>query len=618
MPFTPPASCIGWYVASEETEYAGGESVTTATDQSPAGNDATQSSGSAPTYAPSVAEINGLAAYQFAGPGDAQWLRFPSAVLTDCTIIFVLSVTGDCGLLGNAASGGTQIRYGQSGANVLSTYDGGNNPESSELGAEQGVWCICEYNASSGTVTFYQASGGGNPAAYGTGAFSGGTFNTIGDLQGPNNTLPTTGYIAELAIFDESLGSADRAAYYSYLNAAYFAAPPTGPALSLTPTSATVSDGAPLSLLAALVNSTATLAASLTGGGTISTTSPVSGTAFTWTPPASGTGTAIVTVTDSADSFTEECTINYAPTPLSASVLASSTITASAVAFTFAGVSGGAGSYSTQLRRSTTSGFAAPDGTAVGAAVDGASGTLVDSSPLAAGTVAYYVAETTDAAGSTTTSGQLPGSAKFPPLAILFIGDSRTQGAGAVVGVNDMPTLVASELQIAFGDRDVACINQGVGGTTTTAWMPGTPNDLAAATAAEAAGTVYVHVDLGTNDCSTSGDIDQAQYQTNMTAITSAWVARGLKVILPFPYYVDVANGTYVGVWVAESLNVLFSYQSVIAWLWDGVNVLPGDTLAWSYMANHRNLMPDGVHGGYAYVAQMRARAIAAAIQLGA
>ena len=222
MPYTPPGSCIGWYVASKETAYGNGNAVTTATDQSPAGNNATQTSAIAPTYATN--EINGLAAYLFNGSN--QWLNFPSVVLTDCTFIFVLNTTGDCGLLGQTAGASPQIRYGQSGANVLSTYDGGNNPESSALGVSQGNWCILEYNCASNTVTFYQASGGGSPSSYGTGTFTGAkTFNTIGDLAGLGNTLPTAGYIAELMICDAALGSTDRAAYYSYANGKYFVPP---------------------------------------------------------------------------------------------------------------------------------------------------------------------------------------------------------------------------------------------------------------------------------------------------------------------------------------------------------------------------------------------------------
>jgi hypothetical protein len=92
-----------------------------------------------------------------------------------------------------------------------------------------------------------------------------------------------------------------------------FAAAPS-PTLTLSPTSGTVVDGSTtLAITATRANSTASLNASVSGGGTLSTSAPTSGTPFTYTPPTSGTGTATVTVTDSTDSLTATCTVTYAP-----------------------------------------------------------------------------------------------------------------------------------------------------------------------------------------------------------------------------------------------------------------------------------------------------------------
>ena len=82
--------------------------------------------------------------------------------------------------------------------------------------------------------------------------------------------------------------------------------------LTVTPTSATVSGaGATQTLTAALSGSTASLAASVSGGGTLSTAAPTSGTAFTYTAPGTGSGSATITVTDTTDGLSATATVAY-------------------------------------------------------------------------------------------------------------------------------------------------------------------------------------------------------------------------------------------------------------------------------------------------------------------
>ena len=84
------------------------------------------------------------------------------------------------------------------------------------------------------------------------------------------------------------------------------------PALSISPTSATVALGGTQSFTPTLANSSASLTASATHG-TI-TGSVVSGTPFTYTAPASGTSDT-VTVTDFTDSLTAPASITLTSTP---------------------------------------------------------------------------------------------------------------------------------------------------------------------------------------------------------------------------------------------------------------------------------------------------------------
>jgi hypothetical protein len=86
------------------------------------------------------------------------------------------------------------------------------------------------------------------------------------------------------------------------------------PTLAVSPSTASaVDESTPISITATLTESTAALTASLSGDGTLSTTTPISGTPFTYTPPAEGTSTAVVTVTDSTDNLSQTCTITFAP-----------------------------------------------------------------------------------------------------------------------------------------------------------------------------------------------------------------------------------------------------------------------------------------------------------------
>ena len=89
--------------------------------------------------------------------------------------------------------------------------------------------------------------------------------------------------------------------------------PPPTPTLTVVPTSGSIVDTQTLSITATLTNSTAALTATVAGGGVISTSNPTTGVSFTYTPPATGSGTAVITVTDATDGISGTCSVSYAP-----------------------------------------------------------------------------------------------------------------------------------------------------------------------------------------------------------------------------------------------------------------------------------------------------------------
>lgn len=212
MPYSPPASCLVWYKADAEA-YSNGANATVLHDQSGNGNDTNGQVGTV-TYTTGV--INSLPAFSF--PGNA-FYSFPNANPTAFSIICAVSMTGDCVI----ASGSViQIRYGQSGGNVLSAYDGLNNPISSALSTTQGSWAILEWVCDGSIVTFYEGG-----VLRGSGSLNNvnGTLNLIylGSLTGI--VLFCNGYMAEFLYCNTALGSTDRTNMEAYLTAKYFGSP---------------------------------------------------------------------------------------------------------------------------------------------------------------------------------------------------------------------------------------------------------------------------------------------------------------------------------------------------------------------------------------------------------
>jgi len=119
---------------------------------------------------------------------------------------------------------------------------------------------------------------------------------TTWDLQKPDATFAGPGY-AGLYVGDSTSGHPALAVDDVTVTSFDAQAAPAAPTLTLAPASQSVADGASASLTATLSNASGALSVGTSGGGTVSTITPVSGTPFTLTTPGTGSGTVTVTVT---------------------------------------------------------------------------------------------------------------------------------------------------------------------------------------------------------------------------------------------------------------------------------------------------------------------------------
>jgi hypothetical protein len=218
VPISDPtdiSGCVLWLAADDIVGLSDGDPVSTWVDGSGTG-DATSSGSGRPTY--QTNELNGLPIVRFDGVND--YLVFTDRTLGEWSAFFVVAAVGDCGLLGDADFAAPQARYGQSGSNVLSTYDGTNNPQSSELDAEQGDWVIVGFTRSGTTVTFWEGN-----TSRGTGTNSGTqTWSSLGAHR-PLDSSPAnflTGDIAEVVLYDSGLDNTERGDLVTYLTAKWF------------------------------------------------------------------------------------------------------------------------------------------------------------------------------------------------------------------------------------------------------------------------------------------------------------------------------------------------------------------------------------------------------------
>lgn len=248
---------------------------------------------------------------------------------------------------------------------------------------------------------------------------------------------------------------------------------------------------------------------------------------------------------------------------------------------TVTSATGGTTPYTYQWYRSTAAAFTP----GAGNILTGKTSTTLADTTAAANTIYYYKVVATDAVAASVTSNQIVGGLWLAPLVIGYIGDSITAG-GAPTGV---PTI----LKMLRKERQVSINNQGIGGTTTTDWIPAGSILGPAKTAFAGAGVTYVSIMLGTNDAKTLVATSAATVASNISSICSNLIASGYKVILNQAS--AMVPGSF-GEWDEASPGRLQAYWAALVPLCNGTTILQGDNLAFQYFGEHPQELVDGVH----------------------
>lgn len=175
----------------------------------------------------------------------------------------------------------------------------------------------------------------------------------------------------------------------------------------------------------------------------------------------------------------------------------------------------------------------------------------------------------------------LPHGATGRLISALFIGDSTTVGYG---GTDPVPIFQADMLS-DWGITVVAT-NQGINGTATPSWVPG--STLTAAMAAGKALTppaTYAYLMLGINDSAVSaGPISPTTYLSNMASTCAALVAGGYTVMIDQCLYVP---NTVPG-WDSSSVTAMAGYIAGLPGLANGTTIRTNDQQAYAWaQANH-------------------------------
>ena len=288
------------------------------------------------------------------------------------------------------------------------------------------------------------------------------------------------------------------------------------------------------------------------------------------------------------------------------------------------GMTGGSGApYSYRIYRGTDANFTASPATLL---------TTVSSMPYTdtsaqVGTQYFYGVTGVDSSGSTIASvptgltvvPSIPNmyigaQIQKRPLAIVFMGDSITFGTGVTnagtVNAPTVPYYVMNSLQEQLL-RTVTGSNQGVGGKTTTDFLPGTTlyNNAIKNSGSSAANTLLnatptaqlvVCLALGTNDAASSGTnnggigaangaLSPAQYFANTNTIVSQILnvdfPKAMIFLQPTKYFTPNTNNTSVYLQAALSLVVQYNIQLyAVAALYPG-RVFVGDPTSFDYFA---------------------------------
>lgn len=222
MPIQDPTDipdCTVWLTAQAILGLNDGDRVVTWPDSSGNANDATTGAAESnrPVFKTNI--LNGLPAVRFASAAP-ETMDLPDLFFDDFDFFFLVKANpaGDYALVGRGSDASPQIRWGQGGANKLSTFDGANNPLSDVLGVAQTDWSILEFRRSGNTVQFYQD---GTLYNSGTMNASGDSGRLINRLCRIANNLFMDGDLPEVALYSRALTTQERTDFIAWAQGEY-------------------------------------------------------------------------------------------------------------------------------------------------------------------------------------------------------------------------------------------------------------------------------------------------------------------------------------------------------------------------------------------------------------
>lgn len=194
------------------------------------------------------------------------------------------------------------------------------------------------------------------------------------------------------------------------------------------------------------------------------------------------------------------------------------------------------------------------------------------------------------------TAGQLAyfNAVSVTSVVIGFMGDSIT-GNTPSGGLTPPANCIADLATMVGAGVSFTAVNQGVAGSISSEWLPGTSNWNAAIAAFVSAGVRIVSIMLGTNDSSVTNRVAATAYQASMQTIVNTLAASGYIVVLHQPPY--TVPGSSAGNFDATSNAYQQAYGAALFNISrNGFTIRMGDTGAYVFFANHTSELLDGIH----------------------